>query len=68
MFTEESTKRIANKVLDFALTAVVVAFVIGLCFFAVKYLAVFAGIAFLVLSIANLALRYAPVRVKHTTA
>jgi len=68
MFTEESTKRIANKVLDFALTAVVVAFVIGLCFFAVKYLAVFAGIAFLVLSIANLASRYAPVRVMHTAA
>ena len=68
MFTADSTKRIANRVLDFVLTAVVVAFVIGLCFVAVKYLAVFAGIAFLVLSIANLALRYAPVRVKQTAA
>jgi hypothetical protein len=68
MFTAESTKRIANRVLDFALTAVVVAFVIGICFVAVKYLAVFAGIACLVLAIASLALRYVPVRVKQTAA
>ena len=68
MFTADSTKRIANTVLDVAWTAVIVAFVIGICFVAVKYLAVFAGIACLVLSIANLTLRYIPVRVKHTTA
>ena len=68
MFTADNTKRIANKVLDVALTAVIVAFVIGICFVAVKYLAVFAGIACLVLSIANLALRYIPVRAKQTAA
>ncbi|HEY5526991.1 MAG TPA: hypothetical protein VIK02_05380 [Candidatus Anoxymicrobiaceae bacterium] len=68
MFTADSTRRIANKVIDVALTVVIVAFVIGICFVAVKYLAVFAGIACLVLSIANLTLRYIPVRAKQTAA
>ena len=68
MFTADGTKRIANRILDIALTVVVVAFVIGLCFFAVKYLAVFAGIACLVLAIANLGLRYIPARARQTAA
>jgi hypothetical protein len=54
MFTADSTRRIANKVIDVALTVVIVAFVIGICF--------------VVLSIANLALRYIPVRAKQTAA
>ena len=68
MFTAERTKRIANKVMDVLITAIAAAFVIGICFAAVKYLAVFAGIAFLVVAIANLTLRYIPVRVRQTAA
>jgi hypothetical protein len=66
MLKAGSTKRIANRVLDIALTAVIAAAVIGVCFVAVKYLAVFAGIAFLVIATAHMALRYIPVREKQT--
>ncbi len=68
MSAEESRKRVVRRVLDVALTAVIAASVIAVCFVAVKYLAVFAGIACLLIAIANLALRYAPVRGKRTVA
>jgi hypothetical protein len=55
-------------VFDILLTAAVVLLVISLSFFAVKYLAFYAGIALLALSVVNLGLRYFPHRSRATAA
>jgi hypothetical protein len=61
-------KRVIRTVFDILLTAAVVLLVISLSFFAVKYLAFYAGIALLALSVVNLGLRYFPHRSRATAA
>jgi len=65
---EGTIKRIIRTGFSILLTAAVVLLVISLSFFAVKYLAVYAGIALLALSVINLGLRYFPHRSRVTAA